>query len=171
MGGPLEGLTHEGDTPGSETDKEPRSNRTRFIVVAAVVILALGYMVYAAFPGNALYFLTVDELLNKDEVHDGRLLRVSGKLVDGSFQRQERSTTSSFRLHDKELGLSGVQLDAEYVGVLPDLFFNPHSEIILEGSYGLEQVFHADSILVKCPSKYKSLQEEASQGDVPGGAS
>ena len=118
-----------------------------------------------------MYFLTVDELLNKDEVHDGRLLRVSGKLVDGSFQRQERSTTSSFRLHDKELGLSGVQLDAEYVGVLPDLFFNPHSEIILEGSYGLEQVFHADSILVKCPSKYKSLQEEASQGDVPGGAS
>jgi cytochrome c-type biogenesis protein CcmE len=69
------------------------------------------------------------------------------------------------------MGPSGTQLDAEYVGVLPDLFFNPHSEIILEGSYGLEQVFHADSILVKCPSKYKSLQEEASQGDVPGGAS
>ena len=167
----MEGLTHEGATPGSETDKEPRSNRTRFIVVAAVVILALGYMVYAAFPGNALYFLTVDELLNKDEVHDGRLLRVSGKLVDGSFQREDRSTTSRFRLHDKEMGPSGTQLDAEYVGVLPDLFFNPHSEIILEGSYGLEQVFHADSILVKCPSKYKSLQEEASQGDVPGGAS
>ena len=43
MGGPLEGLTHEGDTPGSETErKEPPSNRTRFIVVAAVVLSGFG---------------------------------------------------------------------------------------------------------------------------------
>ena len=164
----MEGLTHEGATPESETDKGLRSNRTRFIVVAVVVVLALGYMVYAAFPGNALYFLTVDEFVNKSEVHDGRLLRVSGKLVDGSFQREERSTTSNFRLHDKEFGPEGAQLDAQYVGVLPDLFFNPHSEIILEGSYSPEAVFHADSILVKCPSKYQSLEEELSKGDVTG---
>lgn len=162
----MEGLTHEEAIPESETDKKSRSNLIRFIVVAVVVVLALGYMVYAAFPGNALYFLTVDEFVNKSEVHDGRLLRVSGKLVEGSFQREQRSTTSNFRLHDKELGPTGAQLDAQYVGVLPDLFFNPHSEIILEGSYGPEAVFHADSILVKCPSKYQSLEEELSKGDV-----
>ncbi len=167
----MEGLTHEGATPESETDKGSRSNLIRFIVVAVVVVLALGYMVYAAFPGNALYFLTVDEFVNKSEVHDGRLLRVSGKLVDGSFQREERSITSNFRLHDKELGPAGSQLDAQYVGVLPDLFFNPHSEIILEGSYSPEAVFHADSILVKCPSKYQSLEEELSKGDVTGSSS
>ena len=167
----MEGLTHEGATPESETNNGHRSNRTRFIVVAVVVVLALGYMVYAAFPGNALYFLTVDEFVNKSEVHDGRLLRVSGKLVEGSFQREQRSTTSQFRLHDKELGPAGSHLDAQYVGVLPDLFFNPHSEIILEGSYSAEAVFHADSILVKCPSKYRSLEEEASQGDMPGSSS
>ena len=131
--------------------------------MAVVVVLALGYMVYAAFPGNALYFLTVDEFVNKSEVHDGRLLRVSGKLVDGSFQREERSTTSSFRLYDKELGAEGSQLDAQYVGVLPDLFFNPHSEIILEGSYSPEAVFHADSILVKCPVQVPVVGRRAIQ--------
>ena len=51
-------------------------------------------------------------------------------------------------------------LKASYTGVLPDLFFNPHSELILEGSYGTNQVFHADSILVKCPSKYIDLEDE-----------
>ena len=40
---------------------------------------------------------------------------------------------------------------ATYDGVLPDLFFNPHSEIILEGSYNGEGVFQASEILVKCP--------------------
>lgn len=137
-----------------------RSHRTRFLVLAGVVVLALGYMIYAAFPGNALYFLTVDELINKTDVHDGRLVRVSGKLVEGSFERAGRSTTSRFRLHDKELGSSGSQLSAEFVGVVPDLFFNPHSEIILEGSYGDGQVFQTESILVKCPSKYRSLQDQ-----------
>ena len=137
-----------------------QSHRIRFLVVAGVVILALGYMIYAAFPGNALYFLTVDELISKTDVHDGRLLRVSGKLVDGSFEREGRSTTSSFRLHDQQVGSSGSQLSAEFVGVVPDLFFNPHSEIILEGSYGKDQVFRAESILVKCPSKYRSVRDE-----------
>ena len=150
------------DWAETEDDAEPgnQSHRTRFLVLAAVVSLALGYMIYAAFPGNALYFLTVGELINKTDVHDGRTLRVSGKLVADSFQREERSTVSHFQLRDEVAGQAGEHLSATFVGVLPDLFFNPHSEVILEGSYGQDQVFHTDSILVKCPSKYQSLQEE-----------
>ena len=56
--------------------------------------------------------------------------------------------------------MAGAQLEAAYVGVVPDLFFNPHSEVILQGSYGPDRVFLADSILVKCPSKYQSLEAE-----------
>ena len=136
-------------------------NRTRFLVLGAVVALALGYMIYAAFPGNALYFLTVSEFIDKEEVQDGRTVRVSGVLVDGSFQRQGNSTLSRFRLEDQETGPAGQHLTAAYVGVVPDLFFNPHSEIILEGRFGPQRVFEADAILVKCPSKYQSLEGEA----------
>ena len=82
------------------------------------------------------------------------------KLVNDSFSREESSTVSHFQLAD-ESGVSGYQLNASYVGVMPDLFFNPHSEIILEGQYGEDQIFQTDSILVKCPSKYRSLEEEA----------
>jgi len=52
------------------------------MILSAVVVLALGYMIYAAFPGNALYFLTVSEFNDNPEVKDGRILRVSGKLVE-----------------------------------------------------------------------------------------
>lgn len=130
--------------------------------MGTVVALALGYMIYAAFPGNALYFLTVSEFMAGDEYQDGRQVRVAGQLVPDSFSRQEGTTLSHFRLQDTEDSAgygSDVHLTASYVGVLPDLFFNPYSEIILQGRHGSEGVFQADDILVKCPSKYQSLDE------------
>ena len=136
------------------------SNKTRFLVLSAVIILALGYMIYAAFPGNTLYFLTVSEFSEKSEVQDGRLLRVSGKLVEGTFGRNGNSIDSLFQITDNDGDSFSVTLMASYTGVLPDLFFNPHSELILEGSYGANEVFHADNILVKCPSKYRDLEDE-----------
>jgi cytochrome c-type biogenesis protein CcmE len=149
-----------------EEESSSKSHLVRFFLLGAVVALAVGYMVYAAFPGNTRYFLTVSEFMNGKEYQDGQMLRVSGKLVEGSFQRQEGTTLSQFQLTDKTGG-SGAYMTASYVGVLPDLFFNPHSEIILEGSYGPDQVFEADNILVKCPSKYRSLEEQAQQQQQP----
>ena len=138
-----------------------RSNRTRFIIVATVVVLALGFMIWAAFGENTRYFLTVSEFNSRSEIHDGQMVRVSGKLVEGTFNRPDKSTVSQFELTDKEGVNSGTALLlASYEGVLPDLFFNPHSEIILEGSYSADGVFQANEILVKCPSKYVDLEEE-----------
>ena len=139
---------------------QTRSNKTRFLVLSAVVVLALGYMIYAAFPGNALYFLTVTEFSERSDVQDGRLLRVSGKLVEGTFGRDGNSIDSLFQITDNDGDSSSATLLASYTGVLPDLFFNPHSELILEGSYGANDVFHADNILVKCPSKYRDIEDE-----------
>ena len=139
---------------------QANSNKTRFLVLSAVIILALGYMIYAAFPGNTLYFLTVSEFSEKSDVQDGRLLRVSGKLVEGTFDRNGNSIDSLFQITDNDGDSFSVTLMASYTGVLPDLFFNPHSELILEGSYGVNEVFHADNILVKCPSKYRDLEDE-----------
>ena len=138
-----------------------RSNRTRFIIVAAVVVLGLGFMIWAAFGENTRYFLTVSEFNDRSEIQDGQMVRVSGKLVEGTFNRGGKSTVSQFQLTDKEGANSGTALlQASYEGVLPDLFFNPHSEIILEGSYTAEGIFRADEILVKCPSKYVDLEEQ-----------
>ena len=140
-------------------EESQNNHKFKFIIFGVVLILAIGYMVYAAFPGNVLYFLTVSEFMGSDEYHDGRRIRVSGTLVDGSFQRIDNSTQSNFQLIDKS-GSSVDRLEASYVGVMPDLFFNPHSEIILEGRYEESDIFHAEHILVKCPSKYQAMEEE-----------
>ena len=152
-----------------------RSHRVRLIILAGVIGLAVAYMVYAAFPGNTLYFVTVSEFLDDPKLQDGQTLRVAGALAPNTFRRDDGSTLSHFAMGDKQPDVPGIapgspQLQASYVGVLPDLFFNPHSEIILEGHYdGQGQVFTTDNILVKCPSKYQSMQAE-NPGLVPGAA-
>ena len=143
-----------------EEERSGRRTRNRLIILGVVVALAVGYMIYAAFPGNALYFLTVSEFMGGEEFQDGQVLRVSGKLVPESFQREEGGTLARFQLVDNEEAGGDAMLQASYVGVMPDLFFNPHSEIILEGSYTPNHIFETDSILVKCPSKYQSLEGE-----------
>ena len=143
-----------------------RGHRARLLILAGVIALAVAYMVYAAFPGNTLYFVTVSEFLDDPKLHDGQTLRVAGALSPDTFRRDDGSAASRFALGDKEPDVPGIaagspELAASYVGVLPDLFFNPHSEIILEGSYDAQSgVFATDNILVKCPSKYQSLQAE-----------
>lgn len=162
----------------AEAEGSGSRSRLRLAILGVVIALAVGYMIYAAFPGNALYFLTVSEFMGGEEYQDGRVLRVSGKLVPGSFQREAGGTLARFRLVDQPAGApEGALIDAaavvatgspilqaSYVGVMPDLFFNPHSEIILEGSYGADDVFLTDNILVKCPSKYQSLEETPPDG-------
>ena len=154
--------------PVDDRDTRPawRSHWVRLAILAGVVALAVAYMAYAAFPGNTQYFVTVSEFLDDAALQDGQTLRVAGALAPDSFARSAGSAQSQFAMGDKQADVPGIapgspQLAAAYNGVLPDLFFNPHSEIILEGQYDTgQQMFVADNILVKCPSKYESLQAE-----------
>ena len=59
-----------------------------------------------------------------------------------------------------QIANEGQVLDASYEGVVPDLFFNLESEIVLEGKYSPASRFHVDNVVVKCPSKYEALSEE-----------
>ena len=47
-----------------------------------------------------------------------------------------------------------MTLRSVHDGVVPDLFFNEHSELILEGTYTPDGVFESENIIVRCPSKY-----------------
>ena len=155
-------------TPEDELAEENTGRRTiiYLIILGIVFVLGLSFMVLTCLPSSVRYYLTVSEFMGGAEYQDGRVLRVSGKLVPDSFQREDGGTLARFQLVDKEGGTdvegaaSDAMLRASYVGVMPDLFFNPHSEIILEGSYAPTGVFETDSILVKCPSKYQSLDGE-----------
>lgn len=127
------------------------AHRIKVIVGLTVVLGALSFLGFTTFQSATVYFYTVGEIKQIGSTEEGRIVRVNGKLVQDTFVREESSTVARFTLQDTE----GTQtLSAVHEGVVPDLFFNDHSEIILEGSYSEDGVFHSQNVIVKCPSKY-----------------
>ena len=131
------------------------TKQRKLIIVGIVLLAAFGYFGFTAFQAATSFYLTVDELVAQEPAA-GESLKVKGALVEGSFNRAStENTIAMFQLHE-----NGAQIDATYDGVLPDLFFNPHSEIVLEGTYEPGGVFMTDRVFVKCASKYQSLEGE-----------
>ena len=142
--------------PDSLATEESSSNKWKLIIGAIVLIGALGYFAFMAFESATVYFYTVSEMKEQEATREGKIVRVSGKLLPASFHREDGSTLARFALTD------GIEsLDAVHSGVLPDLFFNEHSDIILEGTYTPTGVFESQNVIVKCPSKYIALEEES----------
>jgi cytochrome c-type biogenesis protein CcmE len=131
------------------------ANRLKLLVGALALVGALGYFGFMAFENATVYYYTVGEATELGPSVDGRMVRVNGKLIPTSFNREDGSTEARFQLTDGDQTMLAV-----HEGVLPDLFFNDHSEIILEGSFDGEMVFRSENVIVKCPSKYVAVEDE-----------
>ena len=129
------------------------SPRVKFILGAAVLVVAMGYFGFQAFQSASMYYLTVSELQERGPTQEGRTVRVNGKLVTGSFIRQPESTLANFSITD-----GAGTMEAVHEGVVPDLFFNEHSELTLVGTYTEDGVFESQNVIVKCPSKYIAVE-------------
>ena len=134
------------------------AHRGKLLIAVGVFVLALGYLGFTAFQGASAYYLTVGELLAKGDSAYDKNLRVNGKLVPTSFERDANGILIHFSLIDTD-GLETIA--AVHNGLVPDLFFNEHSEILLEGTYDSSGLFDAQAIIVKCPSKYQAVEETA----------
>ena len=138
----------------------------KLVIIGIIVLAAFGYFGYTAFQNATSFYLTVDELVERGPGDPTQSLQVKGTLVPFTFARADTtSLVANFQLED-----GGKQIAATYDGVLPDLFFNPHSELVLGGTYGTDGVFTVDRVLIKCPSKYESLDVDNPYDDIPAAA-
>ena len=125
------------------------NGRFKLALGATLVLGALCFLGFDAFQGATVYYFEIEEVLHQKTPGSSETFRVNGKLVSDSFHREQNTLMAEFSLTD-----GNNLLPAQFDGVVPDLFFNDHSEIILEGHYTEQGVFHASSVVVKCPSKY-----------------
>lgn len=146
------------DKNNSNNVKTPshRSARWRIAIGILVLVGALSYFAFLAFDSATVYFYTVAEMKEHGPTSPGEIVRVNGKLLQESFIREDGETSARFTLTD---GTESIY--ALHDGVIPDLFFNEHSEIILEGIFGTDGIFVSRSVIVKCPSKYEAVEEES----------
>ncbi|MBW6471119.1 MAG: cytochrome c maturation protein CcmE [Methanosarcinaceae archaeon] len=123
-----------------------RKNRT--ILGVAIIFVLLGYLAVSSFSNSLSYYMTVTELKEKGELGYGETVNINGSLILESINWEPENQLLEFTLKDGD-----ETLDVVYEGSLPNNFREATS-VVVSGQYSEDQIFRANKMLVKCPSKY-----------------
>ena len=131
-----------------------KQKKVRFLVGSLLIVGAIGYLITMGISNTSQYFFTVDELLSQNVSYAGAGLKVKGNVVDGSIKRDPNDYLDvKFLIEENKSSLK-----VTYKGVTPDMFADGR-EVVVEGTLGRDGVFHANTLLTSCPSKYEAEKE------------
>ncbi|HEV2139889.1 MAG TPA: cytochrome c maturation protein CcmE [Candidatus Dormibacteraeota bacterium] len=116
----------------------------RWGLPVAIVAACVGYLIYSASGGSAEYYVTVSQLRVQSPGGD---VRVAG-VVQSDVQKSGLHVTFT----EKD---GSASMPVEYTGALPDIF-QPGITVVVEGRMGTDGVFHARTLLAKCPSRFST---------------
>ncbi|HEU5050378.1 MAG TPA: cytochrome c maturation protein CcmE [Gemmatimonadales bacterium] len=134
---------------------------TKFLVVAGIIVAAVGYLIVAGVKQTGVYYFTPTELAAKaaaDPTFYDLGVKVGGaNVVRGSVKRDVATQQVDFRITDGH-----QEYPVSYRGIVPDTFTDADDiEVIVEGRLGRDGTFHATEVLAKCGSRYEAAEEEA----------
>jgi len=122
----------------------------KFLISGLLILIAVSYLAYTGFESSAIYYYTVSELSEQDESIQNTNIRINGQVHTNSAEFNSTGDTAlEFIITE-----GGESLPVIYQGIVPDAF-NAGREIVIEGHLDSNGVFHANTILTKCPSKYE----------------
>jgi len=148
--------------------------RSKFIIGGLLILAAVVYLIASSTQASAEYFMTVDEVSTQGQSVVGKSLRVSGAVVGDSIKYDPQSLTLTFDvahvpgnnqeveaqgglaevLHAAVVDPARTRIQVQYSGPKPDVLKN-EAQAIMTGKIGADGVFHADELLLKCPTKYE----------------
>lgn len=148
--------------------------RLKFIVGGLLIVSAIIYLIISSTKANAQYFFTLDELQSRGLSMVGQNVRISGAVVGDTIQYDPQSLALHFTvanvpadnkqiealgglakvLHDAVTDSSRTRMQVIYNGPKPDLL-RDEAQAIMTGHMGDDNIFYADELLLKCPTKYE----------------
>lgn len=132
--------------------------KLRFILIGLGIVGAMLYLVYSGIQAKGVPYETVEGLRNTADA-EPRVVKVTGKVVEGSVQYD--ATKPLLKLSVKGPESDGT-IRVVYEGVKPDAL-RPGGHVILNGRYDpATSRLVANTLLAKCPSRYKSQYESYS---------
>ncbi len=148
------------------TAMNPARKRTVRLTVAlsTAVVLACA-LIYTSFSA-ASPALTPSQLVR--QAQPGRSYQLTGTVVNGSVHRN--GATLNFSVEDRA---GGTAVPIAYTGTVPDPFREGREVIVTVQKQGASYVGEQNSLITKCPSKYKvtpTTGAHSPKGWVGGGA-
>jgi cytochrome c-type biogenesis protein CcmE len=124
--------------------------KRRVLVGVAIIVGAIVYLFVANLSSMGVYYYTMDELRDLPLEKAGRL-RISGVLSADSIDYDPVQPRLHFTLRNTD---GSFLLPVSFSDTMPDNFLES-DELVVTGRFNGSE-FVAESILVKCPSKYES---------------
>jgi cytochrome c-type biogenesis protein CcmE len=128
-----------------------RKRRIRLFVALGAAVLLATALIYTSFSASS----EARKPSQLASAQAGRSYQVTGKVVTGSVRRQ--GETLFFRVRDRD-GTASVPV--RYKGTVPDPFREGREVIVTVKREGAVFVGERDSLITKCPSKFKSSENE-----------
>ena len=155
----------------------------KFIIGGVLILAAVVYLIFSSTKANAEYFMTVDELNARGSQAVGQNLRISGAVIGTTIQYDASTMNVGFEIAqvpgdtatvEQQGGLAAVlhaavsdpnraRLKVLYHGPKPDLL-KDEAQAIMTGQLGADGIFHADELLLKCPTKYQEAVPSQAAG-------
>ncbi len=125
-------------------------------ILVGVVVIVFGIALAMSFKSELCPYVTVSYVVSKGRVSN---VQVNGTIVPGSTKVLPNNTLM-FNLSDGK-----TQMRVIYHGILSH--YQEGIPAVVVGSY-YDGIFHAKEVLLKCPSKYKVMEENYSTKKVAG---
>jgi cytochrome c-type biogenesis protein CcmE len=133
------------EAPEAPPSSRHRPRNVRAWLLIAVVLGALGFVVFRGLGNATLFFYNVDEAVAKRASLGTSRFRLQGSVVPGSVSRSDLGA-------DFTITFNGVDARVHHEGDLPQLF-QPNIPVVLEGRWSGD-VFASDRVLVKHSEVY-----------------
>jgi cytochrome c-type biogenesis protein CcmE len=146
------------------------------VIIGCVVIgIALIYLLVSSTLGSLQYFITIEELLKNSSSYQEKNVRVAGVVIGESITVDAENSiveftavniSSDHEAIEQQGGMEKAVQDAVnnpksdrihviYHGIKPDML-KDKTQAIMTGRLISDQVFEAEELLLKCPSKYEN---------------
>ena len=155
--------------------------RNKFIIGGLIILSAVVYLIVSSTQASAEYFMTVDEIKAEGSSAIGKSLRLSGAVMGDTIQYDAETLNLQFDVAhvsgdndeiEAQGGLAEVLFQAVndpsrqritviYNGPKPDLL-RGEAQAIMTGHIGEDNIFYADELLLKCPTRYEEAVPEQS---------
>ncbi|MGO9319915.1 MAG: cytochrome c maturation protein CcmE [Solirubrobacteraceae bacterium] len=133
-----------------------RKRTVRLVVALSAAVVLASALIYTSFSA-ASPALTPSQLLR--QAAPGRSYQLTGTVVPGSVHRE--GAVLDFSVEDRAGGSSAVAL--AYTGTVPDPFHEGREVIVGVEKQGGRFVGEPNSLITKCPSKYKTAPPSENQ--------
>ncbi len=135
---------------------DPARKRTvRLIVALSAAVVLASALIYTSFSA-ASPALSPSQLVH--EAQPGRSYQLTGTVVDGSVHRE--GAVLHFGVEDR---VGGTTIPIAYTGTVPDPFREGREVIVTVEKQGRAFIGERDSLITKCPSKYKTAPPSEKQ--------